>query len=113
MAELPTQRDFEDYSAWSGRDVLASDGDRLGAVEMFFLDGATDQPEWVLVRLDDEGASAIVPLAGAGVEERAIRVEPDRARVAAAPRIDVEETLSVADERRLYEHYGLAHSQDA
>jgi hypothetical protein len=112
MADLPTPRDFEDYSAWTGRDVLASDGDRLGAVEMIFLDEATDVPEWVLVRLDDGDASAFVPLAGANVEDRAIRVEPDRERIAAAPKLDVEETLSVAEERRLYEHYGLAYSQE-
>jgi hypothetical protein len=112
MADLPTQRDFEDYSAWTGRDVLTADGDRLGAVEMIFLDEATDAPEWVLVRLEDGDESAVIPLAGANVEERAIRVEPARDRIAAAPRIDVDETLSVADERRLYEHYGLAYSQE-
>src|SRR3954447_10300299 len=113
MAELPTQRDFEDYSAWSGRDVLSADGDRLGTVDLIFLDEATDLPEWVLVRLEDGDGSAFVPLAGASVEERAIRVEADRERIAAAPRFDVDETLSVAEERRLYEHYGLAYSQDA
>ena len=112
MPELPTQRDFEDYSAWTGRDVLTADGDRLGAVEVIFLDEATDAPEWVLVRVEDGDGSVVIPLAGANVEERAIRVEPARDRIAAAPRIDVDETLSVADERRLYEHYGLAYSQE-
>ena len=56
MAELPTQRDFEDFSAWTGRDVLAPDGERLGAVELIFLDEATGVPEWVLVRLDEATA---------------------------------------------------------
>jgi hypothetical protein len=112
MPELPTQRDFEDYSAWTGRDVLTADGDRLGAVEVIFLDEATDAPEWVLVRVEDGDGNVVIPLAGAKVEERAIRVEPGRDRIAAAPRIDVDETLSVADERRLYEHYGLAYSQE-
>jgi len=111
MAELPTQRDFEDYGAWTGRDVLGPDGERLGAVELIFLDEATDRPEWVLVKLDDGGDTAFVPLAGAGVEERSIRVEHDRGQVAAAPRPDADETLSVDQERRLYEHYGLAYSQ--
>ena len=76
MSDLPTQRDFENFSAWTGRDVLAPDGDRLGAVEMIFLDEATDQPEWVLVRLDDADTTSFVPLAGASVEDDAIRVEP-------------------------------------
>jgi len=112
MPELPTQHDFEDFTAWSGRDVLARDGDRLGAVDVIFLDEATDRPEWVLVRLDGDDEDSFVPLAGATVEERTIRVEQDRERVAAAPRFDVEDTLTVAEERRLYEHYGLAYSQE-
>ena len=112
MAELPTQRDFEDFSAWTGRDVFAPDGERLGAVELIFLDEATDVPEWVLVRLDDEAVAAFVPLAGASVEERAIRVDQDRERVAASPRLEVEDTLTVTECRRLYDHYGLAHSQE-
>ena len=111
MAELPTRRDFEDYGAWAGRDVAGPDGERLGAVDVIFLDEATETPEWVLVTLDG-GDPAFVPLAGASVEERSIRVEHDRDRIAAAPSPEPAETLSVADERRLYEHYGLAYSQD-
>ena len=89
MTDLPTQRDFDDFAAWTGRDVLAPDGDRLGAVELIFLDEATGVPEWVLVRPRRRGA-AFVPLAGASVEERAIRVDQERERVEAAPRLEVE-----------------------
>ena len=67
-------------------------------------------PEWVLVRLDDADTASFVPLAGASVEEHAIRVEQDRERIAAAPRLEVEDTLTVPECRRLYEHYGLAYS---
>ena len=109
MTDLPTQGDFDDFAAWSGRDVLGPGGDRLGAVDTIFLDEATGVPEWVLVSRDD--GPAFVPLAGASVEGRAIRVEQDAERVAAAPRPEVGETLSVADEKRLYEHYGLEYSQ--
>jgi hypothetical protein len=112
MAELPTQRDFDDFSAWTGRDVLTPDGERLGAVELIFLDEATDVPEWVLVQLGEADGSALVPLAGASVEEQSIRVEQDRERIAAAPRLEVEDTITVAECRRLYEHYGLAYSQE-
>ena len=63
----------------------------------------------MLVSLDD--GAAFVPLAGATVEERAIRVDQDAERVPAAPRPEAGETLSVADEKRLYEHYGLEYSQ--
>ena len=84
MADLPTQSDFQDFEAWAGRDVLAPGGDRLGAVDQIFLDEATGTPEWVLVTLDD--GAAFVPLAGATVEERSIRVDQDAERVQAAPR---------------------------
>jgi len=113
MAELPTQHDFDDFSAWTGRDVLTPDGERLGAVELIFLDEATEAPEWVLVALEEAGGSALVPLAGASVKEESIRVEQDRERVTAAPRLEVEDTITVAECRRLYDHYGLAHSQEA
>src|SRR3954468_7735408 len=109
VADLPTQRDFEDFTAWAGRDVLGPDGARLGAVDQIFLDEATGTPEWVLVTLDD--GAAFVPLAGATVEERSIRVGQDAERVQAAPRPEAGETLSVRDEKRLYEHYGLEYSQ--
>ena len=110
MADLPTQSDFQDFGAWAGRDVLAPDGDRLGAVDQIFLDEATGTPEWVLVSLDD--GAVFVPLAGATVEERSIRVGQDAERVHTAPRPDAGETLSVEDEKRLYEHYGLDYSQE-
>ena len=110
MADLPTQSDFQDFGAWAGRDVLAPDGDLLGVVDQIFLDEATGTPEWVLVSLDD--GAAFVPLAGATVEERSIRVGQDAERVHAAPRPDAGETLSVADEKRLYDHYGLEYSQE-
>ena len=109
MADLPTQSDFQDFEAWAGRDVLAPGGDRLGAVDQIFLDEATGTPEWVLVTLDD--GAAFVPLAGATVEARSIRVDQNAERVQAAPRPEAGETLSVRDEKRLYEHYGLEYSQ--
>ena len=110
MADLPTQSDFQDFEAWAGRDVLGPGGDRLGAVDQIFLDEATGTPEWVLVTLDD--GAAFVPLAGATVEAESIRVEQDAERVQAAPRPEAGETLSVADKKRLYEHYGLEYSQE-
>ena len=108
MAELPSRRDFDDFSDWSGRDVVDADGGRLGAIDLIFLDEATGTPEWVLVKLDDR--EVFVPLAGAMLGDHSIRVEQPSERVAAAPEVEIGETLSVADEKRLYEHYGLEYS---
>jgi hypothetical protein len=65
----------------------------------------------VLVRLGEEDHAAFVRLAGATVEERSIRVEQDREQVAAAPRLDVDKRLTIAEVRQLYDNYGLAYSQ--
>ncbi|HYM57985.1 MAG TPA: hypothetical protein VES79_08475 [Solirubrobacteraceae bacterium] len=111
MADLPTRNDFQDYAAWPGREVHASDGGPLGLVDAIFLDEATDAPEWVLVRLNDDGGVAFVPLAGATVQASAIRVDQDRDRIGAAPRPDAGQTLSIAEERRLYEHYRVPYSE--
>jgi hypothetical protein len=111
MADLPTRSELRDYGAWPGREVNSSDGGPLGRVDAIFLDEATGAPEWVLVRLDDDGGAAFVPLSGATVEASAITVDQGRDRIVAAPRPETGQTLSVADERRLYEHYGLAYSE--
>ena len=114
MADLPTQSDFKDYSDWPGREVRASDG-TLGKVEAIYLDEATDAPEWVLVRLDGEDRpTAFVPLLGAEIDASAISVEHDRERIGGAPHVGEREgdTLTVAEERRLYEYYGLAYSAE-
>jgi hypothetical protein len=110
MAELPARQDFDDFAAWTGRDVRDSAGERLGAVELIFLDEATGVPEWVLVDLGD--GTAFVPLAGASVEEAAIQVKQERERVEAAPRLEARETISVAEVERLYEHYGIEYSRE-
>ncbi len=111
MPDLPTHRDFEDFAAWPGREVHGRDG-LLGLVDAIFLDEETERPEWVLVDLEGGDGSAFVPLAGATVQDTVIRVEADREHAGGAPRLGEGDTLSVEEERRLYEHYGLAYSEE-
>ncbi len=87
MADLPSSNAFGDYEAWPGRDVLDAEGNRLGAVEVIFLDESTRRPEWVRVQLADEPGERLVmvPLAEAEVTVEAIRVVHTRATVVAPP----------------------------
>ena len=112
MSELPHERLFGDYGDWPGRDVLDSGGDRLGGVREIYLDRETGRPEWVLVEVDDD-QPRFVPLADASVESTAIRVAHPAAVVHAAPTIGPEAHIDNDQERRLYEHYGIAYSEDA
>jgi PRC-barrel domain len=111
MADLPTEQQFGDYESWPGRAVLHSGGERLGEVREIYLDRDTSQPEWVLVVIDG-GDHRFVPLADATIEAETIRVAHDRDTVAAAPDIGADLRIDPDEERRLYDHYGVPHSQE-
>ena len=73
MADLPSASRFGDFMQWPGRDVLDADGERLGTVEMIFLDDETNQPEWVRITLaGDAPGLVMVPLALRGVRYRPV-----------------------------------------
>lgn len=112
MSELPHERLFGDYGDWPGRDVLDSGGDRLGGVREIYLDRETGRPEWVLVEVEDD-QPRFVPLADASVESSSIRVAHPASVVRAAPTIGPEAHIDNAQERRLYEHYGIDYSEEA
>jgi len=110
MAQLPSQSQFGDYGEWPGRDVLDSDGERLGGVREIYLDRETGRPEWVLV--DVEGHDdRFVPLADAAVEASTIRVAHSADEIRKAPGIGSEPRIDQSEERRLYEHYGLGYAE--
>jgi outer membrane biosynthesis protein TonB len=113
LADLPSASRFGDFMQWPGREVLDAGGERLGTVEMIFLDDETNQPEWVRITLaGDEPVLVMVPLADASVSADAIRVAHGRDRVTAAPRREESDHLDQAQERALYDHYGLGYSEE-
>jgi hypothetical protein len=112
MAQLPTQSQFGDYGEWPGRDVLDSDGERLGGVREIYLDRETGRPEWVLVDLEGDEAR-FVPLADAEVADATIRVAHSAATIRKAPGIGTEPRIDQSEERKLYEHYGIGYSTEA
>ncbi len=110
MAQLPSQSQFGDYGEWPGRDVLDSDGERLGGVREIYLDRETGRPEWVLVAVVGH-EDRFVPLANAAVEASTIRVAHSADQIRNAPGIGSEARIDQSEERRLYEHYGLGYSE--
>ena len=110
MAQLPSQSQFGDYGEWPGRDVLDSDGERLGGVREIYLDRETGRPEWVLVDVEGDD-DRFVPLADAAVEASTIRVAHSADEIRKAPGIGSEPRIDQSEERRLYEHYGLGYAE--
>jgi len=100
--------DIDTVRGWRGRTLLDRDGGRIGTIEAIYLDDQTGQPEWALVTTGLFGAkSSFVPLAQATQTGEEVRVPYDKQLVKDAPRVDVDQHLSEAEERQLWRHYGL------
>jgi hypothetical protein len=100
--------DIEKVNTWQGRTLLDRDGGRIGTVDAIYLDDRTGQPAWALVNTGLFGTkSSFVPLAGAFQSDLDVLVPYDKQLVTDAPRVDPDQHLSQAEERRLWQHYGL------
>jgi uncharacterized protein (TIGR02271 family) len=100
--------DLDTVRTWEGRTLLDRDGNRIGRIDAIYLDDQTDQPEWALVNTGLFGTkSSFVPLAQATQTGEEVRVPYDKQLVKDAPRVDPDGSLSEAEERQLWRHYGL------
>jgi uncharacterized protein (TIGR02271 family) len=102
-----------DAYTWHGRDLIGSDGEKIGTVKEIYEDVQTGKPEWGLVSSGFFGTrSHFVPLAGAEPNGESIRVPATKDQVKSAPSIEGEGRLSEADERKLFEHYNVPYTDD-
>jgi uncharacterized protein (TIGR02271 family) len=102
-----------DAYTWQGRDLHDSRGEKLGSVKEIYDDERTGKPEWALVTSGLFGTRAhFVPLAGAHPDGEQVRVDVTKDQVKDAPSIEGDGELSQADERRLFEHYGLPYTDE-
>ena len=100
--------DTETVRTWQGRTLLDRDGSRIGTIDAIYLDDRTGQPEWALVNTGLFGTKAsFVPLAQAFQSDNDVLVPYDKQLVRDAPRVDVDQRLSEAEEQQLWRHYGL------
>src|SRR5918993_4145209 len=100
--------DIDTVRGWQGRILVDRDGGRIGSIDAIYLDDRTGQPEWALVNTGLFGTKAsFVPLAQATQTDQEVRVPYDKQLVKDAPRVDVDQHLSEAEERQLWRHYGL------
>jgi uncharacterized protein (TIGR02271 family) len=94
---------------WRGRDVIDSDGERIGTLEEVYLDTGSGRPEWAAVKTGLFGMKqSFVPLRDANPVRGAVAVPYSKDQVKDAPSIDPDGDLSPEEENRLYTHYGLA-----
>ncbi|WP_026549513.1 PRC and DUF2382 domain-containing protein [Arthrobacter sp. Br18] len=91
--------------------VFSSDGEKIGSIGQIYVDDGTDQASWVTVSTGLFGTSeTFIPLEGAALEGKDLRVAYPREQVKDAPKVDRDGHLSPEEEHLLHRHYGLGGS---
>lgn len=92
----------------SGGNVVGSDGDKIGSIGQVYLDDQTGEPSWVTAKTGMFGTSeSFIPLQGADLEGKDVRVPYSKNHVKDAPRIESDGSLTPEEEDRLYRHYEI------
>jgi uncharacterized protein (TIGR02271 family) len=107
MGNTTTTYDFTD------RTLLDRDGEKIGKVDELYVDHEGGQPEWALVHSGLFGMrKTFVPLRDAQPDGEDYRLPIEKAQVKDAPHMDPDGELSDAEERQLFEHYGVPHTTE-
>jgi hypothetical protein len=99
----------ENLRDWRGENVIDPDGDKVGDLEAVYVDTITDEPSFATVRVGFIGRHRLVfvPLVGATVSPKAVRVRYGKKLIGDAPSIGVDGELQATDEPGIFAHYGL------
>lgn len=106
----------ENIRDWREHDVVDPRGAKVGALEAIYVDTVTDQPAFATVRVGRFGGKrrlVFVPLFGAVVSPRYVKVTYDRALVRRAPAIEPDGELAAGAEPAVFEHYELPYEPGA
>jgi sporulation protein YlmC with PRC-barrel domain len=100
---------------WSGQDVLAADGSKVGKLESVYVDTTTDQAAFGTVTVGMVGRHRLVfvPLDGSVVGPDYVKVIYDKSLIKDAPSIETDGELPAADEPQVFGHYGMAYAPGA
>jgi sporulation protein YlmC with PRC-barrel domain len=103
--------DLDDVPNWRGRDVIDQHGHAVGVITDLYVDEASGRPEWAGVKTGlFSHRVTFVPLSKATSHGMRVQVPFDQRQIHDAPNTDPGGHLSVEEEARLYQHYGLDYS---
>ena len=107
--------EVDDIRDWQGLAVVDETGAKIGSLEGVYFDTSTDQPAFASVKRGVVGASKLVfvPLGGARVAPKQVRVLVDKRTAKEAPSIDTDGELTSELEPTIYSHYGLPYERGA
>ncbi len=106
--------DVDDIRDWVGLAVVDQEGAKIGTLEAVYFDTATDQAAFATVKVGLVGGKLIlVPVTGAKVAPKHLRVMTDKKLAKSAPSIDTDGQLESDTEPDLYSYYGLPYERGA
>lgn len=106
--------DVDDIRDWSGLAVVDQDGAKIGSLEGVYFDTSTDEAAFATVKVGlVNGKLIFVPLTGARVSPKHIRVMTDKKTARDAPAIATDGQLEATAEPQIYAHYGLSYGRGA
>jgi uncharacterized protein (TIGR02271 family) len=107
--------DTNDHGRFIGQTLYTSDNEKVGKIGQVYLDDDTDRPEFLTVNTGLFGMNeSFVPAADADVTSDGVRVPFTKDQIKDAPNVDVDGGhLDQAEEKRLYQHYGMTYTERA
>jgi hypothetical protein len=101
----------ESLRDWIGLPVVDAEESKVGTLESLYFDTATDQPAFAAVHVGILGGQKLVfvPLAGAVVAPKFLKVQYAKKLIKDAPSISTDGELEAAQEPELFLHYELAY----
>jgi hypothetical protein len=105
----------ENIRDWRQHDVVDPEGDKIGELEAIYVDTASDEPMFATVKIGFLGRHrlALVPLVGAVVSPRYLKVAFPKKQVKDAPFIDTDGELLAEHEPAVFQHYGIDYQTGA
>ena len=104
---------FTEAYDFRGRTLVDRNGEKIGTIDEVYTDQDGGQPEWALVHTGLLGMNkSFVPLRGAAPNGEDVRVTVDKQSVKDAPGVEADQELSEAEERQLFEHYGVPYTTE-
>ena len=97
------------------RQVVDTDGHKIGDLEAIYVDTGTDLPSFGTVKVGMPGRHRLVfvPLDKATVGPGYLKVACTKNQAKDAPSIDTDGILPAADEEAIFTHYGLTYQPGA
>lgn len=105
----------ENIRDWRDHDVVDTDGSKVGSLEAVYFDTAADEPTFVSVKIGIVGRHKLVfvPLSGAVVSPRYVKVTAKKKQIKDAPSIDTDGELTAEQEPAVFDYYGLTYQPGA